>query len=93
MSVLRNLSDKARERYDDCVAVFVSTGEKVSMVVAATKVAVEKGIKANLVIKEAAALIGGSGGGRPEMAQAGGKDSDKAHDALKKAIELIKEAL
>ena len=93
MQVLRNLSDKARERYDDCVCVFVSTGEKVSMVIAATKKAVTSGVNAGTVIKEAAALIGGSGGGRPDMAQAGGKDSDKAHDAVQKAVQLIKEAI
>ena len=93
MTALRSLSDKARERYDDCVAVFVSTNDKVSMVVAATKHAVDKGINANLIVKEAAILIGGSGGGRTDMAQAGGKDSDKAYDALNKAVELIKEAI
>ncbi|HOM35090.1 MAG TPA: DHHA1 domain-containing protein, partial [Clostridia bacterium] len=54
---------------------------------------VTSGVNAGTVIKEAAALIGGSGGGRPDMAQAGGKDSDKAHDAVQKAVQLIKEAI
>ncbi len=93
MPVLRNLSDKARERYDDCVVVFVSTGEKVSMVVAASKIAVKKGIDANVIIKQASMFINGSGGGRADMAQAGGKDSHMAEAALEKAVKLIKEAV
>lgn len=93
MPQLRILVDKVRERYDDAVAVFIGTGEKPSMVIAATKLACSKGIDANKIIKEAAVYIDGSGGGRPDMAQAGGKDSTNAQKALDKAIDMIKEVL
>ncbi len=90
---LRELADKMKDRYEDAVAVFASDGEKPALLIAASKGAVKKGILANEIIKEAASLIGGSGGGRPDMAQAGGKDSKNVDKALDKAIQLVKEAL
>lgn len=90
---LRELADKMKDRYEDAVAVFVSDSEKPALLIAASKGAVKKGVLANEIIKEAASLIGGSGGGRPDMAQAGGKDSKNVDEALDKAIQLVKEAL
>ena len=47
-------------------------------------------LDAGAIIKEAATVCGGGGGGRPNMAQAGGKDASKIADAINKAIEVIK---
>jgi alanyl-tRNA synthetase len=54
---------------------------------------VKKGLKAGDIVKQIAHLIDGGGGGRPQMAQAGGKNPEKINDALAKAAELIKEKL
>ena len=93
MGALRGMCDTAREKFSDCVVVLASGGKKVSLAAAATKNAVAKGINAGKIVGEAARITGGGGGGRPDMAQAGGKDSAKIKEALEKASELIKEAL
>ena len=72
--------------------VFISneTNGKVTFVAASSKSAIEKGIKAGDIVKAAAQVCGGNGGGRPDMAQAGGKDVsriDDAHVAARKAVE------
>jgi alanyl-tRNA synthetase len=54
---------------------------------------IAKGLRAGDIVKEIAPLIGGGGGGRPQMAQAGGKNPEKIDDALAKAAEIIKEKL
>ena len=54
---------------------------------------IAKGLKAGDIVKEIAPLIGGGGGGRPQMAQAGGKNPEKIDEALTRAAELIKEKL
>jgi len=54
---------------------------------------IKKGLKAGDIVKSIAPIIDGGGGGRPQMAQAGGKEPKKINDALKKAAELIKENL
>ncbi|MBN1624703.1 MAG: alanine--tRNA ligase [Clostridia bacterium] len=93
MGALRSMCDAAREKFNDCVVVLASGGEKVSLAAAATKNAVAKGVHAGKIIGEAAKITGGGGGGRPDMAQAGGKDSDKIEEALERARNLIMEAL
>ncbi len=54
---------------------------------------IKKGLKAGDIVKQIAPIVDGGGGGRPQMAQAGGKNPKKIDDALKKASELIKEKL
>jgi alanyl-tRNA synthetase len=54
---------------------------------------IKKGLKAGDIVKEIAPLIDGGGGGKPQMAQAGGKNPQKIDNALSKAAELIKEKL
>jgi alanyl-tRNA synthetase len=66
---------------------------KVSLLAALSPDLIKKGLKAGDVVKQVAAVVGGSGGGRPEMAQAGGKDPAKLPDAIKKAADLGKEML
>jgi alanyl-tRNA synthetase len=54
---------------------------------------IKKGLKAGDIVKAIAPIIDGGGGGRPQMAQAGGKNPKKINEALKKAAELINEKL
>ena len=63
------------------------------LVAALTNDLVKKGLKAGDVVKQVAAIVGGSGGGKPDMAQAGGKDASKLPEAIKKAVELGREML
>ncbi|GJM81563.1 hypothetical protein HMSSN139_40590 [Paenibacillus sp. HMSSN-139] len=60
-----------------------------NFVVVVPKEEVARGLHAGKLVKEVAAVCGGGGGGRPDMAQAGGKDAGKLDEALKKAAEWI----
>jgi alanyl-tRNA synthetase len=62
---------------------------KATLLAAVTDDLVAKGVKAGDIIKEIAPIVGGSGGGRPQLAQAGGKDVTKIDDAIAKAVELM----
>jgi alanyl-tRNA synthetase len=66
---------------------------KAALIAGVTDDLVKKGLKAGDIIKEIAPIIDGGGGGRPQMAQAGGKNTAKIGDALARAAELIKEKL
>jgi alanyl-tRNA synthetase len=67
--------------------------DKVTLLAGFTDDLVKKGLKAGDLVREIAPLVDGGGGGRPHMAQAGGKNPEKIKDALNKAAELIKEKL
>ncbi|WIV11190.1 alanine--tRNA ligase [Proteiniborus sp. MB09-C3] len=83
MNSLRQLGDKARDSINSVVIVFGSVLEdKVSFIAMATKDLVGRGIHAGNIIREVAKMAGGGGGGRPDMAQAGGKDPSKIDEAL-----------
>jgi alanyl-tRNA synthetase len=87
---LRNTSDAIKNKMGSAVVVLATShGGKVSFVVTATKDLVSKGIHSGNVIREVAKIAGGGGGGRPDMAQAGGKDASKIDEALKMAIKII----
>ena len=60
---------------------------------AASKKAIDKGIKVNEIIKEAAAIMGGGGGGRPNLAQGAGKNGDKISEALESVRTAVKDKL
>ncbi len=91
MNSLRNLGDEIRNRLGSGVVVLASVkDDKLSFVGMVTKDIVEKGIHAGNIIKEVAMRTGGGGGGRPDMAQAGGKDVTKADEALSIVPDLIK---
>ncbi len=68
-------------------------GDKATLLAGMTDDVIKKGLKAGDIVRETAPIIGGGGGGRPQIAQAGGKNPKKIDDALKKASELIKEKL
>ncbi|HAR91930.1 MAG TPA: alanine--tRNA ligase, partial [Eubacterium sp.] len=90
MNELRNLSDSLKEQMGEGVVVLVSSmPDKANMVVTATDGAIDKGAHAGNMIKELASLIGGGGGGRPNMAQAGGKNPAGADDVISKAKEVL----
>lgn len=94
MNSLRNLGDELRNRLGSGVLVLASIKDgKLSFVGMVTKDLVEKGIHAGNIIREVAKATGGGGGGRPDMAQAGGKDITKVDEALKLVPDLIKEQI
>lgn len=92
---LRELADRFRSEFQDGVAVFAAINEKFEPAFIATGTAsvIEKGVKAGDVVNAAAVVVGGRGGGRPDLAQAGGKDASKVDEALSRAKEFIKEKL
>ena len=71
-------------------AVGADIDSKATLIASATDGAVKRGAMAGSIIKEIAPIVGGKGGGRPTMAQAGGTDTAKIEDALAKAAEIIK---
>ena len=92
MNGLRNLGDQLKEKLGEGVVVIISeTGGKVSLMATATDGAQKKGAHAGNLIKAIASLVGGGGGGRPGMAQAGGKNPAGIPDALKKVPEVVAE--
>ncbi|WNR45900.1 alanine--tRNA ligase [Paenibacillus roseipurpureus] len=83
MDSLRNIVDEMKVKLGSAVIVLgAATEDKVNLVAAVTPDLVSKGFHAGKIIKEVAAAVGGSGGGRPDMAQAGGKDASKLQAAL-----------
>lgn len=92
MNGLRNLGDQLKEKLGEGVIVIASVeGGKVSLMAAVTDEAQKKGAHAGNLIKSIAGLVGGGGGGRPNMAQAGGKNPAGVDDALAKVAAVVKE--
>jgi alanyl-tRNA synthetase len=91
---LRDLSDQLRQR-EQALAVLIgsSADERAFLVVNLDKSLPERGVDAAAVVREVAPIIGGGGGGRPTLAEAGGKDPEKLGDALERAERLILTAL
>lgn len=91
---LRDLGDKLQDRLSNGVVVLASDFEgKVLLSVMASDNAVKQGAHAGKTISTIAKLVGGGGGGKPQIAQAGGRDVTKINEALDKAIELLGEQL
>ena len=92
MNGLRNLGDQLKEKLGEGMVVIASVQDgKVNLMASATEGAQKKGAHAGNLIKAIASLVGGGGGGRPNMAQAGGKNPAGVEDALRKAEEVIAE--
>jgi alanyl-tRNA synthetase len=86
---LREIADRIREKHGSCVvAIGSDLGDKVAMLVAVTADLTAK-VKAGDIIKAIAPIVGGSGGGRPDFAQAGGKDPSKLDEALARVASLV----
>jgi alanyl-tRNA synthetase len=89
---MRNLADKFKEKISSGVIVLGSiSGNKVLMITTVSQDLVGR-FHAGKIVKEIAAIVGGSGGGRPDMAQAGGSRPEKLDEALEGAYEVIKNA-
>jgi len=87
---LREMTDWLRDRMGSGIVVLGAVlNDRPAIVCAVTPDMVAKGLRAGDVVKKVAALVGGSGGGRPDMAQAGGKDASKLDEAIKAVAELI----
>ena len=92
MNGLRNLGDQLKEKLGEGVVVIASVlDSKVNLMAAVTDEAQKKGAHAGNLIKAIAGLVGGGGGGRPNMAQAGGKKPEGVADALAKVAEVVSE--
>lgn len=90
MNGLRDLGDQLKEKLGEGVVVLASGNDgKVSLMVTATDAAMKQGAHAGNLVKAIAGLVGGGGGGRPNMAQAGGKNPAGIQEALKKAAEAL----
>ncbi|WP_201318203.1 alanine--tRNA ligase [Paenibacillus sp. EPM92] len=90
MESLRNIVDQMKQKLGSAIIVLGAAAEdKVNLVAAVSQDLVGQGYHAGKLIKEVAAACGGSGGGRPDMAQAGGKDASKLKEALGTVERLV----
>jgi alanyl-tRNA synthetase len=94
MNALRGLADDLRGMTGRFVAVVAGVSEgRPSLLVAASRDLAAEGFDSAAVVRGAAPMIGGGGGGRPDLAQAGGKDASRLDEALREAGRLALEAL
>ncbi len=94
MNGLRTLGDNLKDKLGSGIVVLASAADgKVNLLAMATDDAVKAGAHAGNLIKAIAPTVGGGGGGRPNMAQAGGKNPEGIEEALKKAMEEISNQL
>ena len=95
MNGLRSLGDQLKDKLQDGVIVLTSSidNKKVNLIVMVSDSVVEKGVNAGNIIKDLSALIGGGGGGRPNMAQAGGKNPDGMDKVIRKAPVVLEKSL
>lgn len=94
MNHLRTMVDDLKAKLGSAVIVLgaVQNG-KVNISAGVTKDVIEKGLHAGKLVKQAAEICGGGGGGRPDMAQAGGKQPEKLEEALTSVEESVKSVL
>ena len=85
---LREMVDSLKEKLGSCVVILGAGTDKAVFAVGVTK-DLTKTVKAGALVKEAAIIAGGNGGGRPDFAQAGGKDASKIEEAVAKAREVL----
>ncbi len=94
MNGLRDLGDQLKEKLGEGVVVLAAVnGGKVNLLAMATDAAQKAGAHAGNLIKGVAAIAGGGGGGRPNMAQAGGKNPEKAQEAIDSAAAILEQQL
>ncbi len=94
LDTLRQMTDLFRSKNPTgVVAVGSVINDKPMIICAVTEDLVKRGINAGELVRHAAAVVGGSGGGRPVLAQAGGKDASKLPEALASIIDLLKEKI
>ena len=95
MNGLRNLGDQLKDKLGEGVIVLASAqgSDKVNLIAMATDGAMKQGAHAGNLIKAIAAIVGGGGGGRPNMAQAGGKNPVGIDEAIAKVTEVVEQQL
>ena len=94
MDNVRDLADTVLDKIGSGVVLFgMTNGDKVNFVCKVAKSDTKKGLHAGKIIKAAAQAAGGNGGGRPDMAQAGGKEPEKLGDALKAGAAAVRDML
>ena len=94
MDTMREMSDWFRNRMGSGVIVLGAVmASKPSFVAAVTPDLVERGLHAGRLVKQVAQVVGGSGGGRADMAQAGGKETHKLDETLEKAYSIVQEMI
>ncbi|MBN1811289.1 MAG: alanine--tRNA ligase [Anaerolineae bacterium] len=94
MDVLREMTDWFRDRLDSgVVALGTVLGERPALVVAVTPDLVERGVDAAKLVRGMAQIVGGGGGGKPALAQAGGRDPNRLDEALSQAPRILEEML
>ena len=79
---IRSMAESIKAENTSAVAVLAASGEKITFCAAAGKDAIAKGVHAGNIIREVTKAAGGSGGGKPDMAQGGGKERDKVDAAI-----------
>ena len=88
-AALRNLADQLKDKLKSgVIALGSASGSKALLIVVVTKDLVDR-YHAGNIVKQVAAVVGGSGGGRPDMAQAGGTRPEKLDEALAKALDIL----
>lgn len=92
--MLRKICESVNDSVEDAVGVAAGVNEgKLTFCCVCTKAAIAKGLKAGNIVREVARIAGGNGGGRPEIAMAGGKDITKADEALYAVKSIVEAAL
>ena len=87
---LRDVCEKVRDKVENSIVLLMSANNgKVIICAMASKDAVSKGAHCGKLIKEVSAILGGGGGGRPDMAQAGGKSPEKIQDAINESYKIV----
>jgi alanyl-tRNA synthetase len=90
----RSAVDMVKKKAKSVATVFgYVEGDRANLIAGVTDDLIKKGIKAGDIVKEIAPIIDGGGGGRPQMAQAGGKNAEKIDEALARATEIIKKLI
>lgn len=91
---LRSMMDKLRDKEPNAVGALIGTdGSKTTLAVGVGKNALARGLKAGALVKQIAAIAGGNGGGKPDFAMAGIRDTSKIDDALNAVEGIVKENL
>ncbi|MBN2844002.1 MAG: alanine--tRNA ligase, partial [Sedimentisphaerales bacterium] len=92
VDVVRGQLDWIKSQAQSCVSVLATVAEeegKVMLFAAVTDDLIKKGVQAGAIVKEIAPIVGGGGGGKPQMAQAGGKQPENVEKALAKARDML----
>ena len=91
--ILRDMADLLRERLGSTIVVLGTVHEsRLAFIAAVTPDLIARGYSASEIVKKVARVTGGSGGGKADLAQAGGKDKSKLDEALRLVKSLIQES-